>query len=71
MTQKHFVAIAAIFAGELAVYSIPTPSGPSLGALAVRGVILSQADYFLRENPRFNRGKFYLACGLTSEGFLP
>lgn len=65
MTQKHFVAIAAILAGQIAVYRHSVRE-----QLATREVALSMADYFASENPRFKRDTFYLACGLDKEGFL-
>lgn len=71
MTQKHFKAIAAIFAGDLACalsYDIDSPRRGEVHR--VRGLILSMADYFLSVNERFNRGLFYTACGLTADGFL-
>jgi hypothetical protein len=66
MTQRHFEAIAAILAGDLAL----AESEGESAAYRIRGVILSLAEYFASENPRFKRSTFYLACGLTGDGGL-
>lgn len=56
MTKEHFEAIARIIAGDYAVATIPEKA-------RVRAVAYSLADYFLSVNPRFDRAKFYKACG--------
>ncbi len=70
MTRKHFEAIAAAMAQELELHS---PHSPRMlnRRLGVRGCIHSLADYFASENPRFDRRRFFLAAGLTHDGFLP
>lgn len=63
MTRKHFEKFAALFAGELSV----NRDNPS-AVLAIRALIMSTADIFAQDNPRFDRERFYLAAGLrTSE----
>ena len=54
MTKRNFEAIANILAGD---YAISTP----IQRQRVFGITLSLADYFLRENPNFDRSKFYAA----------
>ena len=36
----------------------------------VRAITLSLADVMASDNPRFNRGRFYVAAGLTLKGAL-
>lgn len=58
MTRKHFEAIAAILAGDLAT------AGNAGERLKVIGIAYSLADYFLSQNPNFDRDRFYLAVGM-------
>ena len=64
MTRKHFQAIAAIIAGDFACANAE-------GKLTLFRATLSLADYFVSVNPRFDRVKFYKACGFSvdSTGF--
>lgn len=54
MTKHHFIAIAAVLAGDYAVAN-------DAGKVIVRNITFSLADVFDRENPRFNRPVFYQA----------
>lgn len=67
MSRKDYVRFAAMFAGEIALVS---GSPKSHSAHSVRGIILSSADIFAQDNPRFDRARFYVASGLTAEGNL-
>ncbi len=67
MTRKDYVPFAAMFAGELACVNVKLESGR---AHTIRGIVLSSADIFAADNPRFDRVRFYVACGLTSDGYL-
>lgn len=51
MTKKHFEAIAKIMA--------TFKESPSMPIIAYE-----LANYFQRENPRFNRAKFLKACNV-------
>lgn len=64
MTRKHFVKIAAIFAGDLATCANEGER------LKVRGLILSFADMCKQENSNFDRARFYEASGLSCSGTL-
>lgn len=64
MSRKHYQKVADILAGELAYY----PSAPVHHT--VRRIALSLADMFKQDNARFDRAKFYAACGLTEDGNL-
>lgn len=59
MTRKDYQAIAKIFDAEISVRKDTTP-----GALAIKSVVYGLADIFARDNPRFDREKFYTACGI-------
>lgn len=59
MNSSDYAAIAAVLAGDLAT------STTRAERLKVRGIALSLADYFMRENPRFVRTRFYDAVGIT------
>lgn len=56
MTRKHFEAIAALLAEVRKDY-------PAQGAIIPDAVSSRLADYFEKENPRFDRAKFLTACG--------
>lgn len=66
MTRKHFEAVAEVLAAEHAIGG-ETPFAQS----HIRNITLSLADVFSRENPRFDRPRFFVAAGLTEEGFIP
>jgi len=53
--QQHYEAIAAIIQEERIVYGYPQPC---------RRFATKLADYFAKDNPRFDREKFLEACGL-------
>jgi hypothetical protein len=59
MTRKHYVEVAAILAGERAVYA----SKPD-AVRVLDNVTHSLADVFKRDNSRFDRQRFYDAAGL-------
>jgi len=60
MTQKDYIAIAAIIKSERKDYA----DGPS-GAVgdALDHITVELADYMQRDNPRFKRDLFYKAAG--------
>jgi hypothetical protein len=62
VTAKDFRIIADILAGDIACHR-NTP----VAFYAIRNVCLSMADGLARDNPRFDRRKFLLACGLTAD----
>lgn len=65
MTKKHFEAIARTIRDEFEA-TLPS-SDPEFirgAAYALEETAKSLADYFARENPRFNRAQFLTACGL-------
>jgi hypothetical protein len=62
MSKRHFEAIAAVIAGDLASHRHNDSA-----YYAIRNVALSMADLFRRENPRFDRVRFLRACGLRDE----
>jgi len=57
MTRKNFDAIANMLAGELAC---STPAE----RWRVECIALSLADICAKDNPRFDRDKFYTTAGL-------
>lgn len=58
MSRKHYEAIAEVLAAERAI------SGTALGRIAVVNITHSLADVFKRDNPSFDRERFYKAVGL-------
>jgi hypothetical protein len=64
MSRKNYETIAAILAGDFA-------TGTAAQRITVRNVTLSMADAFQRDNAGFSRERFYIAVGLSPEGFLP
>lgn len=59
--RRAYVEVASVIAGDLACARTHT-DGDAAGAL-VR-LTLSLADRFAVDNPRFDRGRFYAACGI-------
>lgn len=60
MTRKHYVEVAGILAGDLAT------AANEGERLKVRGIALSLADVFKRDNARFDRQRFYDAVGIQA-----
>jgi len=60
MTRRHYIAFAAIIAGEVACLAPHERERRE----TLRRVMLSTADMFARDNGRFDRDRFYAACGL-------
>ena len=58
MTRKNYREVAAILAGDLATCTTPAERQK------VRGITLSLADMFKRDNSRFDRDRFYEAVGI-------
>ena len=57
MTKKNFEAIAAILNADRAVSSCEAERAKVLV------IALSMSDYFLSQNPAFDRTRFLTACG--------
>lgn len=65
MTKKHFEAIAQTLRDEFeATLPSADPEFIRGAAYALEETAKSLADYFARENPRFDRDRFLTACGL-------
>lgn len=67
MGRKDYERFAALFAGEMALARNAIRAGEtaSLSACtAVRNIVLSTADIFAQDNPRFDRERFYAASGI-------
>jgi len=63
MTKKDYVKLAAALA-----YNRPTAVGLfSAGMYAWRRIVNDLADVCQSDNPRFNRGRFLVACGALGE----
>lgn len=60
MTRKDYEKFATMLAGELALARCTDGDRGH----RIRGVILSTADIFAQDNARFDRDRFYQACGL-------
>jgi hypothetical protein len=64
MTKKHYVAIAEIITDykKSQVISLPENNQPYITAASE--LSLRIADYFVKDNPNFDRNRFLKACGL-------
>jgi len=60
-TRQHYKAIAEIIKTHkhdlIVTYSTEYKGGKN-------AVVTNLADYFTKDNPRFNKDKFLIACGL-------
>lgn len=67
MTQQHFIQLARTVKFELDGLD-PLFDGHACGAVSrlARGI----ADVCMEANPRFQRQRFYEACGLTEQGIV-
>ena len=64
MSKKDYVAIAA------AVRSHLEPAKTRIGSDGYAAIVclaLSLADTFAADNPRFDRSRFYAACGIGEQ----
>lgn len=66
MSRKDYEAIAAIIAGDIA--SKRDACNVDVEDV-LRNVARSMADHFARDNARFDRQRFYAACGIGRTGF--
>lgn len=62
MTRKHFDAMAAIVRRRLTECSVLTPAD-RMRAQHTADAFISLAEW---DNPRFNRERFLVACGLEA-----
>lgn len=62
LMKKDFKAIAKIIEKDYDCYNGPT--GPGMCGEVLKDISEKLADYFATQNPRFNRQKFFDACGL-------
>jgi hypothetical protein len=63
MTKKDYVLIAALLAEIRSRYG-PLPNKSVSAARVLADVTTGIADILARDNPRFNRTRFFEACGL-------
>jgi hypothetical protein len=63
MTKKHFEAIARILS-NLYGYDMSSIDFDAGFNRAIERAAEDLADYFMDENPRFDRQRFLTACGL-------
>lgn len=61
-TRQHYRAIAEIIKKEYTRFDNICKDDE--GKLAIQSIARSLADYFVDNNPRFDRQKFLAACGL-------
>ena len=61
MSRKHYVQAAAILAGERAL------ADTDAQRRQIDNIVRSMADMFKRDNGRFDRQRFYSACGMEDE----
>lgn len=68
MSRKDYRAIADVIAGEVATAPTTDDARRQATLRTLRNVMLSTADVMARDNARFNRARFYTACGFESDG---
>lgn len=66
MSRKDYEALAAVIAGEVAC-----AAGNKDKLRTSSNIARSMADVFHRGNERFDRVRFYKACGLDMTGGFP
>ncbi len=59
MSRKHYVAVASVLAADRA---IARTDGERR---VIDNIARSLADVFKRDNGRFDRQRFYVACGIV------
>lgn len=64
-SRKDYVALAEVIAGEVAC------ANTNERVRACSNIARSMADVFKRDNSRFDRARFYAACGLDETGEGP
>lgn len=62
MTRKHFIAIANIVRDL--IIDAPAAGFDEGHTAGVEELARNMADYFVTENPNFDRARFLKACGL-------
>lgn len=68
-TQRHFEAIATVMSTEMAIANERWPNKET-SREQVRYVAMHLGDMFAQHNERFNRERYYAACGLNKDGSL-
>ena len=63
MTKKHYTLIADAIAESVDAYAELDTAGDMV-RMALRDVALSIADTLEADNPRFDRNRFLVACGV-------
>lgn len=66
MSRKDYESLAAVINGERAC-----AGGNKDRLRTASNIARSMADVFKRDNSRFDRERFYAACGLDSTGGFP
>ena len=64
MSRKHYKEIASVIAGETAPFRASPTRTNSIQYNTAANIARSVADMFKRDNARFDRARFYTACGL-------
>ena len=62
-TRQHYKAIAEIIREQKEHVRVFT--GHMMAEAACKDIAAQLADYFAKDNPRFDREKFLNACGIT------
>lgn len=61
MTKKDYVAISNI----IAMLNMPDDETKALDSIYTASLVLELANYMTKDNPRFDRVRFFKACGLV------
>jgi hypothetical protein len=64
LSKMHYVAIARVIS-DAALIDCPTRGAVQMNADVRRRIAYELADLFARDNARFDRRRFLVACGQT------
>lgn len=73
MSRKHYIETARIIADEVEDSLAPEDMRPLQVVRAETAAVIAVrlADMFKRDNPHFDRQRFYFACALDDNGRIP
>lgn len=63
-TRKHYAAMADLVSSRVKQMSVERHPCQSYAQRSIAQMAQEMADYFAKDNPKFNRAKFLEACGL-------
>lgn len=68
MSRKHYTEVAKIVRDNVEFAGRQVSDHGASYAVGVSAVARDLADMFRKDNPAFDRSRFYMACGLNKDG---